>query len=51
MTFMRDAMFCAGTAALANAPVPITADDEDVELVRCGEGLGSIALVDSPAAG
>ncbi len=49
MTFMRNAVLLG--VAVALAPAPALADDDDVELVRCEQSLGSIALVDSPSAG
>lgn len=44
--------FAASAAAMALAPATAqAADDDTVELVRCEQSLGTIALVDSPSAG
>jgi len=51
MTFFRTTLLFAAASAVALAPAPALADDEDLELVRCEESLGTIALVDSPNAG
>ncbi len=46
--FVKAAML--GAAAIALTPAVALADD-DVELVRCEESLGTIALVDGAGAG
>ena len=40
-----------GIAAVALSATPAFADDDQVELVKCEQSIGSIALVDSPGAG
>lgn len=40
-----------GIAAMALSATPALADDDEVELVKCDQSIGSIALVDSPGAG
>ncbi len=51
MSNLRNAALCAGLAVIALAPAPALANDEEVQLVRCEESLGTVALVDSPNAG
>ena len=46
--FGKAALLAAGAIALTASPA---AAEDDVELVKCDQSIGSIALVDSPSAG
>lgn len=48
--FTKNIMLAA-TTAIALAPATARADDDEVQLVRCEDSIGTIALVDSPSAG
>lgn len=52
MPAFRKTLLCLAASAAALSPGVALADDDDtLELVRCEESLGTIALVDSPGAG